>query len=97
MNFDDLPYSVPFENQSFTVIKLSLEEGYFERSMDSSVFKTSYNTNTDHGDGMLVIINGFAFSIMWGNARSVFLYNSHGWDIHGRLSNNGTAVLIQFK
>jgi len=59
---------------------------------NDTVLHNSYSSITDKGHGMLCIIDGVNFAIIWGNF-SVYLFDPHSRDNCGQITDNGRSVL----
>ena len=46
--------------------------------------------------GELLIISGFTFGSFWGKD-CVYLFDSHSKDYEGKISQNGSAILMKFE
>ena len=91
----DLPSVVAVEEHPFHVNMIHNETGFLSQN-NTGFISASCNSLLDTGTGILFLINGFTFSIIWG--KSTFnVFDSHSRDFEGFTSPNGTSVLLQFR
>ena len=50
----------------------------------------------DTGSGLLIIINGYTFSVIW-SKQDFYIFDSHSRSATGMKVPNGTAVLLKFR
>ena len=55
-----------------------------------------YNDCADTGNGAVLFINGYTFSLIWSKL-AFFLFDSHSRASNGSISPNGTSILLKFK
>ena len=91
---EDLPEYVKINETELTIVKLANYHGRLSQveHFISSVHKTETNT----GNGLILIFNGFSMAVIWNKAH-FFLFDSHSRDSNGLVCENGTAVLLKFR
>ena len=58
-------------------------------------FLYSTLNESENGDGLIFITEGYTFSILW-SKRNYFLFDPHSRDDLGAFSDNGSSVLLKF-
>ena len=96
LSFEDLPDFICYENNAMFIERIKTEEGLFQHNVASSILSTSYDRSDQRGNGLIFVISGFMFSLIWDNS-SVYLFDSHSRDKNGQISAFGTSVLLKFK
>jgi len=92
----NLANRIIFENEVLNIQNLENTAHILKYADDDSVLNTFYNSSdSDKGHGMLCIINGVSFAIIWEN--SVYLFDLHSRDNHGNITENDTSVLLKFE
>ena len=92
---DELPQTIDIENNVVYVEKLRFQQGTTTRHPEK-FFSSSYDSNTNNGNGFLLFIDGFTLSVIW-NKANFFLFDSHSRNKDGQISENGTSVLLKFR
>ena len=92
LSIDDLPTSVNIHGYPVSARKVLEDCG----RVNSDFIVDVYQRNGGNvGNGMIVIIKGYSFSIIWSDT-AIFLFDSHSRDSNAIPSSNGTSILLQF-
>ena len=63
---------------------------------DLDFLKQSYLKVLETGNGLILFINVYKFSLIWSKS-AVFLCDSHRINREGFMTPNGTSILLKFK
>jgi len=96
LSVDDIRNQIFLENEVIQIQNLENTTHVLKDENNDSVLYTAHLSNSDQGHGMLCIISGVSFSIIWGNS-SVYLFDPHSRDIRGQITDNGRSVLLKFQ
>ena len=96
LSADDLPQSVDVENNKITVEKLRFYQSDIMKYTTERFLTQSFNSEENNGDGFLLFIDGFTMSVIW-NKAYFFLFDSHSRNIDGKISENGSSILLKFR
>ena len=94
LSINDLPSSVNTGMCDIYVEMLENETGCLSIHNQSN-FLQDMRKKCVSGDGLLFIIHGYTFSVLW-NKRNYFLFDPHSRDEEGAIVPNGTCVLLKF-
>lgn len=96
LSVDDLPRQLTVENEVIYVQSLqNLSHIQFDNN-NASVLRAALSSSSfDKGHGMVCIISGISFSIIWGNPQ-VYLFDPHSRSNCGQITESGTSVLLKF-
>ena len=95
LSVNDLPTEVGIENTIVKTEKLQNEVLLLiSNQMDYNLLQRSRNSKLEDGNGMICIIRGISFAILW-DSSCVYIFDSHSRDALGRISENGTSVLLK--
>ena len=97
VELNELPAEVKICDRPFQAIKLKNDYGLFPHYWDTiDVLATSISECEDIGHGVLVLVNGYTFAVIWAKS-SYYLFDSHGHDSEGIIAENGTSILLMFQ
>ena len=95
LSIPDLPNEFVIEEHTFQVNLIYNETGLLSQNSIGFISK-SYNSLQDTGTGLIFLINGFTFSVIWSKS-GFYVFDSHSRDSEGFQTPNGTSVLLQFR
>ena len=93
---DRLPDIVSFEGFNIQIHKAHLQDGLLRRTNESFLQISDHFNSNSGRSGMIFIIGGFTFSIIYTSA-GVYVFDSHSRDDNGFPSPTGTSVLMKFR
>ena len=94
LSFDDLPRIVDIDSDTFNIHMLRNETGLLNEVIQHNFLYSTLN-ESENGDGLIFITEGYTFSILW-SKRNYFLFDPHSRDDLGAFSDNGSSVLLKF-
>ena len=94
LSFDDLPRTVDIDSDTFNIHMLRNETGLLNEIIRHNFLYSTLN-ESENGDGLIFITEGYTFSILW-SKRNYFLFDPHSRDNLGAFSDNGSSVLLKF-
>jgi len=95
LSVDDLQSEVVVENETIQIQRLENVIHLLKDGDNDIALQNSYSSASDKGHGMLCIISGVSFAIIWGNS-SVYLFDPHSRDNKGQVRDNGSSMLLEF-
>ena len=96
LSADELPNKIDIHGQCLNVRKLCNQPGLLTTDITSTSLQECYNDCADTGNGAILSINGYTFSLIWSKL-AFFLFDSHSRASNGSISPNGTSILLKFK
>ena len=90
----DLPSTLWVEEAFFNIKYIQLVTAEIKMSQ-LDFLRPSFSQFSDKSNGILFFINQGTIAILW-DAKSFFLFDSHSRDEQGKVTENGTGVLLKF-
>ena len=90
MSTDQLPEIICIANHDIDIELLQTYSGLLGHNILFAHYETLLSV--ERGHGLIFTTGGYSFSLIWAND-SVYLFDSHGRDINGLFTEDGSAVL----
>ena len=95
LSIPDLPNEFVIEEHTFQVNLIYNATGMLSHNSIGFI-SNSYNSLQDIGTGLLFLIDGFTFSVIWSKS-GFYVFDSHSRDSESFQIPNGTSVLLRFR
>ena len=92
---DELADQIGTHGHCVNVRMLCNQSGLLTNDVTCTSLKECYNDCADAGNGAILFLIGYTFSLIWSKMAYLF-FDSHSIDSDGCISPNGTSILLKF-